>query len=39
MPETAYRTSKFDQAAEILKELSLGDFQDFLTTSAYRELA
>jgi malate synthase len=34
----AWAASRFDAAAEILKELGTGKFQDFLTTSAYSEL-
>ena len=34
----AWAASRFDAAAEILKELSTGEFEDFLTTSAYSEL-
>jgi len=34
----AWAACRFDAAAEILKELSTGEFQDFLTTSAYTEL-
>ncbi len=34
----AWASSKFDQAAAILKELSRGEFQEFLTLSAYVEL-
>ena len=34
----AWAASRFDAAAEILKELSTGEFQDFLTTSAYSEV-
>jgi malate synthase len=34
----AWATSKFHRAAEILKRLSSGGFQDFLTTAAYSEL-
>jgi malate synthase len=33
----AYRQSKFPRAAEILLELSTGEFQDFLTTAAYSD--
>ncbi len=33
-----WANAKFGPAAEILKELSAGEFQDFLTTSAYSEL-
>lgn len=34
----AWAASRFGPAAEILKELSTGKFQDFLTTAAYSEL-
>lgn len=34
----AWGASRFGPAAEILKELSAGDFQEFLTTSAYSGL-
>jgi malate synthase len=34
-----YRNSKFDRAAELLKQLCLGEFQEFLTTAAYAEFA
>lgn len=34
----AWATCRFDAADEILKELSTGEFQEFLTTSAYSEL-
>jgi malate synthase len=34
----AWAASKFQRAAEILKRLSSGGFQDFLTTAAYSEL-
>ena len=35
----AYSASKFDRAGELLRELSTGDFQEFLTTAAYADLA
>ncbi len=35
----AYRQSRFDRAEEILKDLCAGEFQEFLTTSAYADLA
>ena len=38
MGAKAWAACRFDAAAEILKELSTGEFQDFLTTSAYSEL-
>jgi malate synthase len=39
MGDQAYSVSKFDRASELLKELSTGEFQEFLTTMAYRDLA
>jgi malate synthase len=38
MGSRAWGAGKFEAAGEILKELSTGEFQDFLTTSAYAEL-
>ena len=38
MGSKAWAASKFEAAAEILKELSTGELQNFLTTSAYSEL-
>jgi len=38
MGTRAWAASKFDQAATILKELSTGEFQEFLTLTAYSEL-
>jgi malate synthase len=38
MGRKAWGAGKFEAAGEILKELSTGEFQDFLTTSAYAEL-
>ena len=35
----ALDSSKFERAAELLAELAGGDFQEFLTTSAYADLA
>jgi malate synthase len=35
----AYAASKFDRAAELLRELSTGNFQEFLTSAAYGDLA
>jgi malate synthase len=32
-------SSKYGRAAELLRELSEGDFQEFLTTAAYQDLA
>ena len=34
-----YRSSKFERAAQLLTEFCTGDFQEFLTTSAYAEFA
>jgi malate synthase len=39
MGPQAYSASKFDRAAELIKELSVGDFREFLTTTAYGDLA
>jgi malate synthase len=39
MGERAWQESKYEQAAELLKRLSTGPFQDFLTLAAYDELA
>jgi len=33
-----FATSKFDRAGQLLRELSEGDFQEFLTTAAYQDL-
>ena len=38
MGSKEWAASRFDPAAEILKELSTGELQDFLTTSAYSDL-
>ncbi len=38
MGSKGWAASRFGAAAEILKELSTGEFQEFLTTSAYSEL-
>jgi malate synthase len=35
----AYLSSKFQRAGELLREFSTGDFHEFLTTTAYAELA
>jgi malate synthase len=35
----AYLSSQFDRAATLLLDLSTGDFQEFLTTAAYKEFA
>jgi malate synthase len=37
--DQAYRVSNFDRAADLLRELSVGNFQEFLTTAAYSDLA
>jgi malate synthase len=34
----AYENSKFERAAELLTEFSTGEFQEFLTSAAYREI-
>ena len=39
MGTQAYFSSKFQRAAELLGDLSTGDFQEFLTTTAYSDLA
>jgi malate synthase len=39
MGAQAFSVSKFERAAELLRELSTGDFQEFLTTRAYDDLA
>jgi malate synthase len=39
MGAPAYAASKFDRAGELLRELITGEFQEFLTTVAYRDLA
>jgi len=36
--EPAYTSSKFNRAAELLTQLSTGNFQEFLTTPAYADL-
>ncbi|HVT97096.1 MAG TPA: malate synthase A [Acidobacteriaceae bacterium] len=38
MGAKAWAASRFTSASEILKELSTGEFQEFLTTAAYSEL-
>ena len=38
MGREAFAASKFVRAAELLRELSTGEFRDFLTTTAYRDL-
>ncbi len=37
--DQAYLVSNFDRAADLLRELSVGNFQEFLTTAAYGDLA
>jgi malate synthase len=39
MGAQTYSASKFERAGELLRELSSGDFQEFLTTAAYADLA
>ena len=39
MGAQAYYASKFQRAAELVSELSTGDFREFLTTTAYADLA
>jgi malate synthase len=39
MGDHGYLASKFDRAGELLRQLSIGDFHDFLTTAAYSDLA
>jgi len=34
-----FASSKFERAADLLTEFSVGDFQEFLTTAAYAEFA
>jgi hypothetical protein len=34
-----FASSKFERAAELLATFSTGEFQDFLTTAAYADLA
>ncbi len=36
---TDFSASRFQRATELLTQLSSGEFQDFLTTSAYADLA
>jgi malate synthase len=38
MGESAFQASKFTRAAELLHELSTGEFREFLTTMAYQDL-
>ncbi len=37
--EQAYSASKFKRAAELLRQLSSGEFREFLTVTAYEDLA
>lgn len=37
--DKAYAESKFQRAAQLLKQFSGGEFQEFLTTTAYKDLA
>jgi malate synthase len=39
MGAQAYAASKFDRACELVMELSTGEFQEFLTSAAYCDLA
>lgn len=39
MGPEAYATSRFHRAAELLVELTRGEFQEFLTTAAYSDFA
>ena len=39
MGEQAFAASKFSRAADLLRELSTAEFCEFLTTTAYRDLA
>ena len=36
--EQAFAAGKFGRAAELLRQLSTGEFQEFLTTTAYQDL-
>ncbi len=36
--QSAYAASKFQRAAELLRELSTGEFREFLTNAAYQDL-
>ena len=38
MGDQAYSASKFDSAADLIRKLSSGDFEEFLTTAAYGDL-
>ena len=37
--EQAFAASKFQRAADLLRQLSKGEFREFLTTTAYQDLA
>jgi malate synthase len=37
--EPAYAASKFERAAGLLRQLSTGEYREFLTTTAYQDLA
>ena len=37
--EEAFAKSKFSRAGELLRQFSTGDFEEFLTTTAYRDFA
>jgi malate synthase len=39
MGEEAFASSKFVRATELLRALSTGEFREFLTTTAYQDLA
>ena len=39
MGDPAYSCSKFDRAGELMRRLSQGDFEEFLTLAAYDELS
>jgi malate synthase len=39
MGAQAYAASKFERASELLMEFTRGEFQEFLTTAAYRDIA
>ncbi|HWG19871.1 MAG TPA: malate synthase A [Terracidiphilus sp.] len=39
MGEETFAAAKFQRAAELLRQLSTGEFREFLTTTAYQDLA
>jgi malate synthase len=39
MGQAAFAESKFERAGELLREFSRGEFREFLTTTAYQDLA